>query len=341
MIGNSRFLAVGASEVSVNFADELAVAAGVPRIRMFAFDDSEICRCILESLPTGLCVVDLQKKIMFWSNGAEEITGHLRHEVIGHSCVSEPLLHCDQPGCEFCSEECPVARAIKTSHLASSTGVLHHKQGHEIPVRIRAVPVHNEHGSIIGAVEVFEVLQQAAFSDRGEPRPLPDCIDGITGVASRAMMQSHLRQALQTFAEGKIPFGLLLLQVEGLPHFRSAFGPEAASSLLRVVARTLESALWVTDFVGRWSEDQFLAIVSGCREEALCAVRERIRRTLAGEAIEWWGERRSLPVSIAETSVQTDDTVESMWERVQKSLADASAGHRGASAAGSSSSPGS
>jgi len=64
---------------------------------MSSLHDPEICRTILESLPAGLCVVDMQKKIVFWSDGAERITGHLRHEVIGHSCVSETLLHCDQP----------------------------------------------------------------------------------------------------------------------------------------------------------------------------------------------------------------------------------------------------
>lgn len=62
---------------------------------MSALSEPEICRNILESLPTGVCVIDLQKKIVFWSDGAERITGHLRHEVIGHSCVGEALLHCD------------------------------------------------------------------------------------------------------------------------------------------------------------------------------------------------------------------------------------------------------
>lgn len=304
--------------------------------RMFYFDDSEICRSILESLPTGLCVVDLQKKIVFWSNGAERITGYLRHEVIGHSCVGEPLLHCDQPGCEFCGEDCPVARAMKTSQPAQATGLLHHKIGHEIPVRMHAVPVHNEHGSIIGAVEIFENIEQLATSDRGETRRhLPDCMDEATGVAGRAMMQSHLRQALVSFADLHISFALLLLRVEGLPHFRSSLGPEAALSLLRVVARTLESNLWITDFIGRWSDDQFLVILSGCREESIAVVRERIRRTLAGEGIEWWGERRSLPVSIGESIVEPDDTAESVIERTQRSLESGSAWRMGSSPAAS------
>lgn len=160
---------------------------------MSSFHDSEICRTILESLPTGLCVVDMQKKIVFWSNGAERITGHLRYEVIGHSCISEAFLHCDQPGCEFCNEECPLARAIKSAHPTEAVGFLHHKAGHEIPVRVRAVPVHNAHGSIIGAVETFEEQQAASPDHREDSLKLPGCVDDATGVASRVMMQSHLR----------------------------------------------------------------------------------------------------------------------------------------------------
>jgi diguanylate cyclase (GGDEF)-like protein/PAS domain S-box-containing protein len=294
---------------------------------MSAFHEPDVCRSILESLPVGLCVIDLQKKIVLWSEGAERITGHLRHEVIGHSCVAEALLHCDQPGCEFCNEECPLARAIKTAHPAEAIGYLHHKAGHEVPVRIRAVPVHNAHGSIIGAVETFEDQQTAAGQDdREDVLKLPGCVDDVTGVASHAMMQSHLRETLGTFTEVQVPFGILFFRVEALDQFRASFGPEAASSLLRVIARTLAGALWKTDFVGRWSDDQFLIILNGCREEALNSVRERIRRMLAGDAIEWWGERRSLPVTIGHATAQLGDTIEALMGRVQKSLTAASAG---------------
>jgi diguanylate cyclase (GGDEF)-like protein/PAS domain S-box-containing protein len=293
---------------------------------MSALSEPEICRNILESLPTGVCVIDMQKKIVFWSDGAERITGHLRHEVIGHSCVAEALLHCDQPGCEFCGEECPLARAIKTAHLAEATGFLHHKAGHEIPVSIRAVPIHNEHGSIIGAVETFENLQSTpSANDRDGTRQMPDFIDSVTGVASRARMLSHLRETMIRFAKVQVPFAVLFFRVEGLSLFRASLGAEAASSLLRVVARTLEYNLWMTDFVGRWSDDQFLVILGGCSEKALGSVRERVRRSLAGEGIEWWGERRSLPVSIGEATVQPEDSVEQMLERAQKSLEAAAA----------------
>lgn len=288
---------------------------------MSAFDDPEVCRAILESLPTGLCVVDMQKRVVLWSAGAERITGRSRNEVIGHSCIAEALLHCDQPGCEFCGEDCALARAIKTAQPTEASGILHHKAGHQIAARVRAVPVHNEHGSIIGAVEIFDDPQSTdALDPREEGLKVAGWVDEVTGVASHIGMQSHLRDTLTTYDEVRIPFGLLLFRLEGLDHFRASFGPEAASLLLRVVARTLEGALWRTDFVGRWSQDKFLVILNGCQEEALCSVRERLRRMLANDAIEWWGERHSLPVSIGQATPQLADTMESLMDRAQKSL---------------------
>jgi diguanylate cyclase (GGDEF)-like protein/PAS domain S-box-containing protein len=306
---------------------------------MSAFDDFDVCRNILESLLIGVCVVDMQKKILFWSTGAEHITGHLRHEVIGRSCIAKALLHCEQSGCEFCREDCPLARAIKTAQSVESSGFLHHKSGYEIPVRIRAVPVHNAHGSIIGAVETFETLEQSEISRTD--KALPGSFDDVTGVASPTQAKSHLREALAAFTERQVAFSVLRFRIQRLDHFRSAFGPDAAASLLRVIARSLAGDLWRTDIVGRWADDEFLVILNGCGGESLPAVRERLRRMLANDSIEWWGERRSLPVSIGEASAQAEGTIESVLDRTQKSLDHASEWLDQATAAGKNPSSGS
>ena len=301
---------------------------------MSEFHDSEIYRSILESLPTGLCVVDMHKRIVLWSDGAEHITGHLRHEIIGRCCVGEVLLHCDQQDCEWCNEDCPLARAIKTGHASEALGFLHHKAGHEIAVRARAVPVRNARGSIVGAVETFDDQPQGALADQREGRfQLAGCVDEASGLASHAMMQAHLRETLGTFADVHVPFGVLCVRLEGLEDFRARYGPQAASSLLNTAGRTLEGSLWKTDFVGRWSDDQFLVIVNGCGEESLGSVRERVRRMIAGNGIEWWGERRSLPVSVGQAAAQPGDTIESLVERAQRSLAAPSAMRSRAAAA--------
>jgi len=301
---------------------------------MSEFDEAEIYRSILESLLTGVCVVDMQKRILLWSEGAERISGHPRHEVIGHCCVGEALLHCDQQRCGKCKEDCPLEQAIKTGHATEALCYLYHKDGHEIPVRVRAVPVRNAHGSIVGAVETFEG-QQAAPAEREDDLRFAGSVDDISGVASHVMMQSHLRETLATFSELHVPFGVLCLRLEGLEDFRARYGPEAAACLLRAVGSTLESSLWRTDYVGRWNDDQFLVIVNGCSEDALYAVAERVRRMLASHGIEWWGERRSLPVSVGRAAAQPGETMQSLTDRARKSLDAASDMRTRAEASGS------
>jgi PAS domain S-box-containing protein len=290
------------------------------------FQDPEVLRAILESLPIGLCLVDMEKRIILWSAGAERITGHRRHEVVGHSCLGEPLLHCNHQDCEWCDEDCPVARAMKTSHPVEASALLRHQAGHEVPVRVFAVPVHNPHGSIIGAVETFEERSAVASADRQDSNLVYRGGDGTTGVAGWAETHCYLRQILETPDQGNGPCSVLCFRLEGLDHFRHSCGPEAALALLRVVARTLEGSLWQGDFVGRWSDDRFLVILR-CHADSLPAVGERLRRSLAGNQIEWWGEKRSLPVSIGRATAQAVDTVESLLQRVQESLASASLIH--------------
>lgn len=284
------------------------------------FQDLETCRNILESVLVGLCVVDVNKRIVFWSDGAQHITGYQRHEVIGHSCIEAPILHCDESAGDACAESCPAAIAIHTAKPAELTCFVQHKSGHRMPLHVQASPVRDAHGSIIGAVETFASARHSSGQSRPEIWKTPACVDEPSGVASRAMMQCHLREAMETFAEMQVPFAVLRIRLEGLDHLRASCGQEAAFALLRVMAGTIEGAFWGTDFVGRWSQEEFLVILNGCSEEALRSVRERIRRMAARASIEWWGERHSLPVTFGAAAVAGDDTIENLLERAERAL---------------------
>src|SRR5260370_18109963 len=123
---------------------------------------------------------------------------------------------------------------MKTSLSVDATGFLHHKAGYEIPVSIHAVPVHNQHGSIIGAVETFEELQSAANSNHpGESPKLPGFIDEVTTVATPTLMRSYWRHALATFVQGQVPLRVLSLRLEVCTHFRAALSPQRTAPTTR------------------------------------------------------------------------------------------------------------
>jgi len=288
---------------------------------MPAFPDPEIYRTILEGLKTGICVVDRQRKILLWNDGAERITGYLRHEAVGHSCGDNILLHCDQKKCELCGDRCPLTAAFHDAKPVEAVGSLHHKSGHRTPVHGWIIPIRDEHGSIIAAAHSFDGQRVVPVPDRRDTDLAAyGCLDVLTGVANHAMMQSHLRETLGTFAELHVPFCIVCVQVDDLALFRASYGKEAATSLLRVVAQTLENTLRPTDFAGRWSEDQFLGILIGCTDAALSDVCQRIRRMMTNGGIQWWGEELSPAVSIGHTAAQAGDTTESLVQRAQQSL---------------------
>lgn len=57
---------------------------------MSDLENAEVFRTVLESLKMGICAVDRDRKIAFWNDGAGEITGFLRQEVLGPSCGEDP-----------------------------------------------------------------------------------------------------------------------------------------------------------------------------------------------------------------------------------------------------------
>lgn len=79
-------------------------------------------RDILDGLPIGVSVLDVAKKIVFWSDGAQQITGYARIDVLGHSCRENVFLHCNELSCETCAEKCSI-RANAARRLMQANGL--------------------------------------------------------------------------------------------------------------------------------------------------------------------------------------------------------------------------
>jgi diguanylate cyclase (GGDEF)-like protein/PAS domain S-box-containing protein len=285
------------------------------------FTDPEIYRDILDELQIGVSVLDLQGKIVFWSDGAEKLTGYARIDVLGRPCTENILLHCNRVRCEMCGEHCPLAAALRDSKPVESMGSIHHKSGFRSSARMWAIPLRHRQGSIVGIIQTFE-SEFAVNGPNPNDRSMKErgCLDYATELPNQTMMHSHLRESLGIFAELKIPFGVLCLEIKDLDGFRARYGQEAAITVLRALARTLRNSVWPADFVGRWGQEQFMAILSGCDEQALKDVTARLEQLAARLSIQWWGEELSVVVLISSANAVAGDTVESLLQRAGAGL---------------------
>ncbi|HTT32860.1 MAG TPA: diguanylate cyclase [Methylomirabilota bacterium] len=288
---------------------------------MLRLDDPELYRGILDGLKVGVYLVDRAGKILFWSAGAERITGYLSQDVVGHSSLEDLLGHVDGENNRVETEALPVSVALREGKPSDAQVSLRHKSGHRVLVRVYAAPIRDAHGSMVGAVESFEeVIAITDLTERQSKLAAYGCLDEASGVLNHAMMQAHLREALATFAEHPVPFSILSIAIDRLDEARSRYGIAVVAALLRVVGQTLENSLRPTDFVGRWDENEFVALLMECGPEEVVKAGERLRKMVNQSKVEWWGDVIDVTISMGGASARTTDTVETLVVRAEKGL---------------------
>ncbi len=284
-------------------------------------NDPEIYQSVLDGLQTGVYIVDRNRRIRFWNEGAEQITGYLRQDVVGRF-LRDHLLATGDDVKNFDSDpNDPINLAFRDGKPSTMDLSILHKEGYRIPIVLRTLPIRNSRGAVVGAAESFEKNRSAsewtrrhsAFEDFG-------CLDAVTGVAAKSYMETQLREHLITFAEHNVPFGILLVQIDHLDECRASRGPGVVPTILRIIAQSVENCVRPTDLVGCWGKDQFMAILFECRESEVVLVGERVRRMIAQAEIEWWGDKFCVTSPVGGAGCRPGDEVEVLVARAAASL---------------------
>lgn len=284
---------------------------------MSEFEGDDIHRRVLESLQTGVCLVDRNGKIVLWNAGAEKTTGLLRQDVLGHDLryVIEQDDAGDSSQVDF------ISGVLRDGKPALGDVMLRHKAGHLVPVRMRAVAIRNDRGTIVGAAESFEEDPSASDWDRRQETLAGyGAVDSGTGVLTENFLLSHLRESLRTFQECQVPFSVVAVRVDKLGEMKARYGPGIIGVVLRAVGQTLENAVRPTDFLGRRGQSDFLSIVTECSRFDVGRVCERLKRSIHAVKVDWWGDRLHVTASLGAATVQPDDDVDKILARVERSI---------------------
>ncbi len=116
---------------------------------------------ILDSLNDGVYAVDRDRRILYWGESAQHITGWEASDILGKRCSDDVLCHEDKDGHRLCGEEyCPLHRAMVTNQSSTSPVMLfaRSKKGPLVPMRVSVAPIRSSSGEVIGGVETFRDL---------------------------------------------------------------------------------------------------------------------------------------------------------------------------------------
>lgn len=288
---------------------------------MADLNNADFFREVLDSLLTGVYVVDNNGKVLLWNTGAERITGYLRQDVVGHMVPADAVSIPESAEPEPPEDVTPIVNTRKDGKPHTAHVSFLHRAGHRLPGRLFIVPLRDTRNTVVGAVGSFsENLADGDPDSRESKLQQYGCLDPISGVLSHGMVEAHLREVLATFAEHPTPFSILCIAIDDLDSIRARNGQAAIDAMVRVVGQTVGRCLRPTDFVGRWLENEFMAILMECSEDEVQFVAKRVRGMVLQAKVQWWGDPLSINISMGSASAREGDTSVALIARAEASL---------------------
>ena len=275
---------------------------------------------LVDSLYDGVYILDLDRKITYWNKGAERITGYKREQVMGFSCRDNILNHVTAEGVQLCNDHCPMAACMQDGVVREADVFLHHADGHRVPILVRAAPMRDVEGNIIGAVEIFS-NDAGMKSVRQQIRELRNItnIDPLTKIGNRQFLDGRLRAVLAEYKGQDGGAAVLFMDIDKFKRVNDTYGHDIGDKVLCMVAATLKNSLRNTDAVGRWGGEEFLAILDDVNSlESLNFICEKLRKLVSFSSLDYLNEKINITVSIGATFLKSSDTPESLVSRADR-----------------------
>lgn len=290
---------------------------------------AELFQDILNGLSDGVYFVDVDRRITFWSRGAERITGYSEGDAVGFAVAHRLLAPLDGAGRDICEHGCPLAATLQDGQPRASEVFIRHAGGQRVPVLIRDIALRDNKGAIVGAVETL-IDNPAVLGGHktGPPEEFQALCDPLTGVGSRSFIEGRVGASLAELQRHGVPSAVVLCDIDGFADFVRVHGKDIGDSVLAMVAQTLQRNLRGSDSVGRWSGESFLAVLQHVDGVRAAAVADKLRMLVERSTLSARGSTLHVTVSVGATMIRADDREDTIVERVSQALAGSKAAGR-------------
>ncbi|SPQ00384.1 Sensor diguanylate cyclase, PAS domain-containing [Candidatus Sulfobium mesophilum] len=274
---------------------------------------------ILDNLYDGVYLVDLDRRITYWNKSAESLTGYRSSDIVGRYCWDNILMHVDLEGDSLCQGPCPLLRSMKEERMLEQEVYLRHKNGHRTPVLVRASPLRDARGQVIGAVEIFsDNTPRITLAQQVKELQKLALLDPLTGLGNRRYAELTMHAKLEERRRYDSRFGVLFLDIDFFKKINDTYGHETGDRVLQMVAKTLQNGIRSSDTVGRWGGEEFIAFIAHADDWALSSLANKLRRLV--EKSNFYAEQQliNVTVSIGATVSKMGDTVEELVRRADQ-----------------------
>jgi diguanylate cyclase (GGDEF)-like protein/PAS domain S-box-containing protein len=239
-------------------------------------------RHILDAISDGVYVTGPDRTIVYWSAGAERITGFAAGEVVGRRCDEDLLGHTDLNGGRLCLSACPLQDCLDTGEEHSINEVfLRRKDGERLAVYVKTALFEID-GQRYG-VEIFGELESVAGKElAGRIQELSDSAvsDSLTGLFNRRYLDAALAQQFAMYKRLGRRYGVIQMDIDTLKQINDSLGHATGDEAIRFVAGVLADNARDMDTTARSGGDEFVIICGLATADDLTVYGRRLVRLI-------------------------------------------------------------
>ncbi len=144
--------------------------------------------------------------------------------------------------------------------------------------------------------------------------------DPLTGLGSRASLDTALTHNLSIAKRHQYPFSLLLLDIDKFKQINDTYGHSAGDIVLKEVAQAIMAITRQTDQAFRYGGEEFVVILEKTDEDEALLIAERIRQRIESMLIAYNGQTIVATASIGVASVAKHDTTNTIFDRADGAM---------------------
>jgi diguanylate cyclase len=151
-------------------------------------------------------------------------------------------------------------------------------------------------------------------------------IDAVTGLPNRLAYEERVEQEYARWNRFNEPLCMLVWDVDDFKSINDRFGHQAGDKALRVIAKSLQKRLRVTDFIARYGGEEFVSLLCGSDGEEAVKVADEMRVSVEANGFHSAGKPVAVTISCGIASFTGDDSIDAVFKRADKALYEAKKG---------------
>lgn len=141
--------------------------------------------------------------------------------------------------------------------------------------------------------------------------------DPLTGAFNRQGLEEAMKVSLTEWRQEGKPFSIVMLDLDHFKVINDTYGHSEGDRVLTAVSTLIKDQIRPTDVFARWGGEEFVLV---CRNTALheaMIVAEKLRKSVQQQTV---GGEKTLSASFGVATVQTGETLDQIFNRVDKAL---------------------